>query len=185
MMGLISIIIILLFIGSITGRTFNLLPFIFFLGVLLVITFGFNVIGFLIANPLLLIIFFIIYFLKKKNTPKGPHSNRNFYYYSSTGSNKEDFEEFFRKASGYSNSGSYTGNGGHIFQTAQSTHEDYENLGIKKGAAKDEIKRAYREKVKENHPDRYPNATETERAYYEKRIKEINESYERISKENN
>lgn len=184
MMGLISIIIVLLFIGSVTGRTFNLLPFIFFLGLLLILTFGFNVVGFLIANPLLLIVFFILYFFKKKNAPKRPRPNSNFYYYSSTGSNKEDFEEFFRKASGYSGSGSYNGNSGHIFQNPQSTYEDYENLGIKKGSTKDEIKKAYREKVKENHPDRYPNATDTERAYYEKRIKEINESYERITKEN-
>ena len=49
----------------------------------------------------------------------------------------------------------------------------YEVLGLKKGAAEDEIKKAYRRLAKENHPDLHPGDKEAEN-----RFKEINEAYE-------
>ena len=48
---------------------------------------------------------------------------------------------------------------------------------------KEEIKKAYRELVKQHHPDKFTNASEEERAYHEKRIKEINEAYDKLSKD--
>lgn len=56
-------------------------------------------------------------------------------------------------------------------------------LGVNPSATKEEIKKAYRELVKQHHPDKFTNAPEEERAYHEKRIKEINEAYDKLSKD--
>lgn len=52
----------------------------------------------------------------------------------------------------------------------------YEVLGVKKGAGEDEIKKAFRQKAKQYHPDLNPNDKEAEKCF-----KEVNEAYEVLS----
>lgn len=52
----------------------------------------------------------------------------------------------------------------------------YEVLGLKKGASEDEIKKAFRQKAKQYHPDLNPNDKEAE-----KNFKDVNEAYEVLS----
>lgn len=51
----------------------------------------------------------------------------------------------------------------------------YEILGLEQGASKDDVKRAYRKKARENHPDLNPGDKDAS-----KRMNEINEAYDRI-----
>ena len=49
--------------------------------------------------------------------------------------------------------------------------------------AKEEVKKAYRDLVKQHHPDKFSNASESDKKYHENRIKEINEAYDKLSKD--
>lgn len=52
----------------------------------------------------------------------------------------------------------------------------YEILGVPENASEDEVKKAYRKKARENHPDLNPNDPRAA-----KRMNEINEAYDRIT----
>ena len=54
--------------------------------------------------------------------------------------------------------------------------DPYKVLGISQGAGKDEIKRAYRQKAKEYHPDLHPNDPKAA-----EKMNEINEAYDMLS----
>lgn len=56
----------------------------------------------------------------------------------------------------------------------------YEVLGIRQGASQEEIKKAYRELVKQYHPDKYKNNPLADLA--EEKLREINEAYETLTK---
>lgn len=59
----------------------------------------------------------------------------------------------------------------------------YEVLGVKENASQDEIKKAYRELVKQYHPDKYVNNPLKDLA--EEKLREINEAYDILSKKSN
>ena len=46
-----------------------------------------------------------------------------------------------------------------------------------------DIKKAYRDLVKQHHPDKFTNANDSEKEYHENKLKEINEAYEKLSKD--
>ena len=58
----------------------------------------------------------------------------------------------------------------------------YQILGVQKGASADELKKAYFKLVKEHHPDRYTNSSESEKKYHEDKMKQINEAYDKLTK---
>ena len=58
----------------------------------------------------------------------------------------------------------------------------YEVLGVKETASQEEIKKAYRELVKQYHPDRYVNNPLKDLA--EEKLREINEAYDTLTKGN-
>lgn len=57
----------------------------------------------------------------------------------------------------------------------------YDLLGVEKTASEAEIKKAYRKLAMKYHPDRFSNATETEKKEAEEKFKELNEAYQVLS----
>lgn len=115
------------------------------------------------------------------------YSNTRYYGHFRT---QEEFEEFFRNAFGGSFGGSTYGNssggyrqGGNYQRTGTYTSNRsryYRILGLKDGASQEEIKKAYRQLAKEHHPDKFVNASDSEKKFHEDKMKEINEAYENL-----
>ena len=59
----------------------------------------------------------------------------------------------------------------------------YTILGIDSSATDDEVKKAYREMAKKNHPDKVAYLGEDVRKAAEKKFQEINDAYDRIKKQ--
>ena len=103
---------------------------------------------------------------------------------------QEEFEEFIRNAFGGSFGGSTYGNssggyrqGGSYQRTGTYTSNRsryYRILGLKDGASQEEIKKAYHQLAKEHHPDKFVNASDSDKKYHESKMKEINEAYENL-----
>ncbi|MGL4534249.1 MAG: molecular chaperone DnaJ [Fusobacteriaceae bacterium] len=62
-----------------------------------------------------------------------------------------------------------------------SKRDYYEILGINKGASETEIKKAYRKMAMKYHPDKYSNATDSEKKEAEIKFKELNEANQVLS----
>ena len=99
---------------------------------------------------------------------------------------QEEFEEFIRNAFGGSTYGNSSGGyrqGGSYQRTGTYTSNRsryYRILGVKDGASQEEIKKAYRQLAKEHHPDKFVNASDSEKKFHENKMKEINEAYENL-----
>ena len=63
------------------------------------------------------------------------------------------------------------------------TDSAYKILGVDPSATDEEVKRAYREMAKKNHPDLVSNLGEEVRKAAEKKFQEINAAYEAIKKQ--
>lgn len=173
------ILILFFFIGITFGfnRAVGMLP-VLFIVFLLVAFLGWFAVNFF---WLILLVIFINY-IRNKNQPKS--TRRRTYYYRYDSNSAKDFEDFFRQAGGgfggqqqggYSNS--------NPFGYAEDKSKYYDILGVSRSATKDEIKKAYRDLVKQHHPDKYTNASDSEKEYHENKLKEINEAYEKLSKD--
>lgn len=57
----------------------------------------------------------------------------------------------------------------------------YDLLGVEKTASENDIKKAYRKLAMKYHPDKFSNASETEKKEAEEKFKEINEAYQVLS----
>ena len=107
---------------------------------------------------------------------------------------QEEFEEFIRNAFGGNFGGTYGGStygnssggyrqGGNYQRTGTYTSNRsryYRILGLKDGASQEEIKKAYHQLAKEHHPDKFVNASDSEKKFHESKMKEINEAYENL-----
>ena len=126
----------------------------------------------------------------------GANSNNRTYNNTRTNGTftQEEFEEFIRNTFGDSFGGTYGGStygnssggyrqGGNYQRTGTYTSNRsryYRILGLKDGASQEEIKKAYRQLAKEHHPDKFVNASDSEKKFHESKMKEINEAYENL-----
>ena len=112
---------------------------------------------------------------------------------------REEAEEFFRNIFGDNFGGTYGGTtyGGNTYGNSSGGYRQggsyqrtgtytsnrsryYRILGVKDGASQEEIKKAYRQLAKEHHPDKFVNASDSEKKFHESKMKEINEAYENL-----
>ena len=112
---------------------------------------------------------------------------------------QEEAEEFFRNIFGDNFGGTYGGTtyGGNTYGNSSGGYRQgggyqrtdtytsnrsryYRILGLKDGASQEEIKKAYRQLAKEHHPDKFVNASDSEKKFHESKMKEINEAYENL-----
>lgn len=129
--------------------------------------------------PVLAIIYVATLILGQKHRGANGGRRTKTYYYKF---GEEDFNNFFKNGGGAYRDGGYSqGNYG-----PTSYFEDkskyYSVLGVSSGASQEEIKRAYRNKAREFHPDKYAGGSEAERAEAERKFKEINEAYDKLKR---
>jgi len=112
---------------------------------------------------------------------------------------REEAEEFFRNIFGRDFGGTYGGTtyGGNTYGNSSGSYRQggsyqrtgtytsnrsryYRILGLKDGASQEEIKKAYHQLAKEHHPDKFVNASDSEKKFHESKMKEINEAYENL-----
>ena len=171
--SLVFILIIFLFIGMTFGfnRAVAFIPVLFII-FLLVAFLGWFAINFF----WLILLVMLINYIKNQSQPKSTKKRTYYYKFERT-------DDFFRQAGQQSGGYSYGGNNGNPFGYAEDKTKYYKILGVNSNATKEEIKKAYRELVKQHHPDKFTNASEADKKYHENRIKEINEAYDKLSKD--
>ena len=65
-------------------------------------------------------------------------------------------------------------------QRAKSAHQHYDVLGLRPGASIEQVKSAWRQRMRENHPDRFAHDPRAEAAAHERAL-EINEAYRELT----
>lgn len=121
-----------------------------------------------------------IYVLRYLFGPKKTRSRTYYYKYTHTQNGTDDFFKNYQRYQ--NNQGAYSNN--YSRQNMNNYFEDktkyYNVLNINKNASQEEIKKAFRAKAREYHPDKFSNKSESERLEAEKKFKEINEAYEKL-----
>lgn len=177
--SILLMIIVVLIISIGLSRTIQILPALIIFG-LLFWFFGWVIINFFW-------VFVIIWLIRKLTLPKS--TQRKTYYKTYTA---KEAEEFFRQfygqgryhETGYQNYGGYNNNQSYNTNTwTINKDEYYKELGVEKSCTKEELRKAYLKKVKENHPDRFTNASEQDKKYHEEKLKKINEAYDNLIKD--
>ena len=140
-----------------------------------------------------ILVSFLVSAIKNKNRKNKTYSNRSsnrnrttFYGNVNQEEAERIFREFFTGTGGFNQNtyGSQNNSQGNyysgMYQEDKSKY--YQILGVQKGASADELKKAYFKLVKEHHPDRYTNSSESEKKYHEDKMKQINEAYDKLTK---
>lgn len=176
MLAILIIFFLLILIFSLgLQRTFQILPVIIIFGLL------FLFLGWFALNFFWVII--LIWFIRKITSPQ---KTRKTYYRTYTSQNAEDiFKEFFRQNGFNYQNYSYQQNYGRSNFENWTVNKDeyYKELGVDKNCTKEELRKAYLKKVKENHPDKFSNANAEEKKYHEDKLKKINEAYDNLLKD--
>lgn len=133
-------------------------------------------------------VFLLIWVFKKLSTPK--QAKRKTYYKTYTNKEAEEFFRQFYGQNGYRQNTEYQSYGNSYYGGRQAGNtwtfnrdEYYKELGVDRNSTKEELRKAYLKKVKENHPDRFTNASEQEKKYHEEKLKKINEAYDNLTKD--
>ncbi len=177
---LLVIFIFMMILSNGVGRTLRVLPIIIIVGAIVYF------LGWFSINFFWLII--LIWLINKMTAPKKKRTTYYRTYYNSKEA-EEMFNNFFRQTSGgynnYYNNTSYQQNYGGSGYNSWTVNRDkyYKELEVGKNCTKEELRKAYLKKVKENHPDKFSNASEAERKYHEDKIKKINEAYDNLMKD--
>lgn len=155
-------------------------PLFLLLGILAVfLMMLFTVFSLIIRFFPLVLLFGVFSYFRKRNRPQQQQRQQTYYRTYNT----QDFEEFFRQAQGqYQQQGGNHYGGGSSSNPFQFESKDkyYTVLGVEPGASQDDIKKAYRKAAMKYHPDKYSNASESERKAAEEKFKEINEAYNKL-----
>lgn len=179
----ILVVVFLIFVISIgLERTMQILPALIIFGLL------FWFFGWIIINFFWVIIIFWI--IRKLSIPEKARKNTRYYRTYNNKEAEEFFREYFRQNRGYSQNTSgqnygYEQNYGQhrTYNWEENRDKYYKELGVDKNVTKEELRKAYLRKVKENHPDRFTNASEQEKKYHEDKLKKINEAYDNLNKD--
>ena len=113
---------------------------------------------------------------------KQPTRTRTYYYRASSthSGNTQDFEEFFRQATGGAYGNYQRQSSGGFPGYTVNKDKYYSILGVDKNVTPEELKKAYRKMAMKYHPDKANNLDEKTKAEYEAKFKEINEAYENL-----
>jgi DnaJ-domain-containing protein 1 len=120
---------------------------------------------------------YFTYSKKYKNINR--HSNNKNTYNKNNGYNSgANFENFYNKRTGKDGYNDHTNN----YNVWNNKSKYYKILNIPLSSTLEEVKKAYRNLIKQHHPDKFMNASQDEKKYHEKKMKEINEAYDYIVK---
>jgi DnaJ-domain-containing protein 1 len=129
--------------------------------------------------PVLVIIYFATLVLGNKNRRTNSGRRTRTYYYKF---GDEDFNNFFKNTGGNYGDRSYSQGSFGSTPYFEDKSKYYSVLGVSQTASQEEIKKAFRNKAREFHPDKYAGKSESERVEAEKKFKEINEAYDKLKK---